>query len=365
MKSRYFCATALAASLAAASPAQSPVSPSPPGQTPTVIGRSLSVTYLMNRYGISETDAQERVAVLNEVVALSTRLNNENDPAYADLYIDHSPVFRVVVAFADAKDRKGLLDSLSPRLRRYVQLVVAPKSRKQVEGDLDALASALSGAGLAFGGGFNPKNRRYRIEVETQAAASTARERIPTQLRGEVDIEIRPLPKPEAAPTGVQAGDWIAGGYTLYTSTNPVRSECTFGFPVRFGSPEKKGVVTAGHCGTFAAHYYNNHWINFSTPVLRKNLETKYDYEIFESTGLTDGGGYEVYFSNTQNVQQFPASGYLKIYARINFVDQNIGMPMCKSGQQSGVTCGEIYDDNYLYNGVRGWIAISNSYQSI
>jgi hypothetical protein len=314
----------------------------------------------MQKFGISEADARERLAVQSEVMELSARLNRENDPAYADIWTEHSPVFKVIVAFADTKDRKALLDSLSPRMRRYVQLKTVPKSKTQVQADLDALAAALKAGGFEFGGGFDPRTGRYTFEVETQQAASAARALIPPQLRDQVGIVVHELPKPEAAPTGVQSGDWIAGGYSLY----PIRTDaqCTFGFPVRFGSSATKGILTAGHCGAVAEYYYNGHWITFSAPVIHRE-ELKYDFEIFETTGLNDDGGYEVYYTNTYNVPQFASSGYFKVYAWVSWANQNVGDTMCKSGQQTGITCGQITNDNYWYKNSYGWILASNTSQ--
>ncbi len=358
---KFFLIAALASIPVTPIAAQTPISPLPPGETPASSGVSPAITYLMNEFGISEADARERLQVQAEVIELSRRLNREADPAFAHIYTEHKPVFKVIVAFADSKDRQALLGSLSPKLRRYVQLKTVPKSRRQVGADLDEIAAIFRASGLPFGGGFDPKSGRYRLEVETQEAANRARNLIPPHLRDELGVEIKRLPKPEAAPTGVQSGDWIAGGYSLY----PVKTDaqCTFGFPVRFGSPEKKGVVTAGHCGTVAYHYYNNHWITFASPVIRRPYPTsgKYDYEIFETTGLSDDGGYEVYYSNISSVAQFPSSGYIKIYAYLAFPDQWVGDTLCKSGQQTGITCGQITENNYIYNGVPGWIRVART----
>src|SRR5258705_2498331 len=359
MRALLFCSTALFPLGAAV--AQAPVSPLPPSQAPAAPGTSPAVTYLVQKYGVSESDARERLAVQSEVMLLSERLNRENDPAYADIWTEHSPVFKVIVAFADTKDRKAFLDSLSPRLRRYVQLKAVPKSRTQVQADLDSVAAALKSGGFAFGGGFDPRTGRYMFAVETQQAATAARALVPPQLRDQVGIAVQQLPKPEAAPTGVVSGDWIAGGYPLY----PIKTDaqCTFGFPVRFGSAQTKGILTAGHCGTVAYEYYNGHWITFSTPVIRHPQEGKYDYEIFETTGLTDGGGFEVYYNNSYGVPQFAASGYFKIYAFVGWANQHIGDTMCKSGQQTGITCGQITDNNYWYNNSYGSILVSNTAQ--
>lgn len=209
---RFSLVPALASILTVPIAAQSPIAPLPPKETPAPSGVGPALTYLMNEFGISEADARERLQAQAEVIELSRQLNKEADPAFAHIYTEHAPAFKVIVAFADTKDRQALLDSLSPKLRRYVQLKVVPKSRGQVESNLDELASIFRASGMPFGGGFNPKSGRFRIEVETQQNASRARDLIPPHLRDEVGVEVKPLPKPETAPTGVVSGDWIAGG---------------------------------------------------------------------------------------------------------------------------------------------------------
>lgn len=59
-----------------------------------------------------------RIDLQSEILALSEKLNTENDPAYADMFIQHEPVFKIVVMFADKRDRKPFLVSLDPKLRR-------------------------------------------------------------------------------------------------------------------------------------------------------------------------------------------------------------------------------------------------------
>jgi hypothetical protein len=66
---------------AGAAQAQDPPMPKPPSEQLLAGGRNPAVTHLMQAYGISEEVAQERIQILNEVVELATRLNNESDPA--------------------------------------------------------------------------------------------------------------------------------------------------------------------------------------------------------------------------------------------------------------------------------------------
>jgi hypothetical protein len=360
---------ALALFLASASlpvAAQAPRVPPPPGETKTVVGRNPSVSYLMQRYSLAEAEAAERIAVQSEVVALSERMNAEGDPAYADMWIEHEPVFRVVLAFADNKDRKAFLDSVSPRLRRFVHLVNVAKSKRQVDSDLAAITAAIRASGIPFSGGFDIKGRRYVIEVESQNAAQQVRALIPPALRSEVDINVTRLPRNEAPPTGVQSGDWIAGGYDFYSSPSGNSLDCTWGFPVTFGASATKGILTARHCLDPAYAYLGSttgHWVTFAAPIIAKQ-EGKYDYQIFETTGINQGGGYEVYFEDKNSIPEFPATGYFKVTGLITYMNQKYGMVMCKSGSTTGITCGEIIDGSAIHNGYNGWIKVSKTNQS-
>jgi hypothetical protein len=87
-----------------------------------VIGRNPSVSLLMSENGLSQQEAQIRIDLQDQIIAMSDKLNTQNDPAYADIYIQHEPVYKIIVSFSDKKDRKAFLDQLDPKIRRYVQL---------------------------------------------------------------------------------------------------------------------------------------------------------------------------------------------------------------------------------------------------
>ena len=292
-------ATSLA--IAASAATQQPDVPEPPSEKLLAGGRNPVVSYLMQAYGLSEADAQERVAVQAEVMELAQRLERENDPAYADIWIEHEPVYKVAIAFLDKDDRKAFKDSLSPRLRRYVQIVPVSKSKKQRNQELEELSSTLRRANIPFDGLFEGKKQRFTVGVANASDLARAESVIPASLRGEVDLVVKKLPKPEGPPTGVVAGDYIAGGYAVWITDDPAHTnptQCTFGFPVRYGANRLPGVLTAGHCSVpppkiFASKYGNPaHFIKFdwAAPIMRKN-EGPYDYMVVQgSTALGDDG---------------------------------------------------------------------------
>ncbi|MFL9557513.1 hypothetical protein, partial [Acinetobacter baumannii] len=50
-----------------------------------------NIDYLQKKYNISSEEANRRVDLQSDVIALSEKLNQANDPNYADMYIQHQP----------------------------------------------------------------------------------------------------------------------------------------------------------------------------------------------------------------------------------------------------------------------------------
>lgn len=334
--------------------------PAPGAAAATVVGRNPSATFLMEEYGIPEADALERIDIQNRVLELSKSLNRENDPAFTDIWIEHVPVFRVVIGFADNSDRKAMLDALDPKLRRHVQLKNMPKSRVQINRDLDALTAALNASGIDYAGGYNLKSQKFVIKAEEAGEVQRLRALVPAQLRGDVQVVVDKIPKNQADPVGVQAGDWLAGGYTVYGSSGA--ESCTFGFTVTYGSLNRPGILTAAHCKPPGVRSAHGHWVTYDTanPVADR-LTGKYDFLVVNTTGLNQDN--QIYFEDLNSIPEFPAQGWLSVTGLVTFMNQKVGMVMCKSGMTTGITCGEIVDGNALRNGARGWINVSKTKQ--
>lgn len=94
----------------------------------------------------------------------------------------------------------------------------------------------MNAAKIEYASGYNVKNDRFFVEVESNEVANRVRSLIPPQLRGDVDVEVRKLPKHAAAPVGVQPGDDIQAGHWYNSSAAFGTEECTFGFNVRYGT---------------------------------------------------------------------------------------------------------------------------------
>ena len=89
----------------------------------------------------------------------------------------------------------------------------------------------------------------------------------------------------------------------------------------------------------------------------------KYDYQIWDVTGLTVDN--TIVYKDINGIPEFPASGTFHMTAITTFLNQKAGMIVCKSGNTTGITCGEITNGNLTYDGVAGWIQVSKTQQSV
>ncbi len=105
---------------------------------------------------------------INNIVALSERLERENDPNYGDMYIQHKPKFQIIVLFADNKDRSAWLKSLNPNIRRYVQIRQAKKSRQQFLHEQDNFSQYIQKAGIKnYMLGYDIEQQRFNVSVNS------------------------------------------------------------------------------------------------------------------------------------------------------------------------------------------------------
>lgn len=329
-------------------------------QAQEVIGRNPSVSLLMLENGLTQQEAQMRIDLQDQIIAMSEKLNTQNDPAYADIYIQHEPVYKIIVSFSDKKDRKAFLDQLDPKIRRYVQLKNAVKSRGDVNRDLESIAATLKDSGITYTGGYDLPTSKFQITVESDADKQCIVGLLPANLKNDTQVSIGPLPKTQAAPYGVKSGDTVSGGTKIYTEANNTSGWCTLGYSVTYGSPAKRGILTSAHCPTPMYFAINGAWVTLHTPIVEQQTG-KYDYQIWETTGLASNN--KIFYRNINSIPEFPASGSLSMTTITSFANQKSGMVVCKSGATTGITCGKIVDGNALYNGATGWIKVSHTQQ--
>lgn len=147
MHKRSIAIAAIAALSASSASAQEIAdAPTPPAENSAIdeSGRNPAVTYLMQVYKISEAEAAERIALQEEIGRLAESLEGSGDPAFSSISIQHEPVFKIVISFADNADRTALVRTIDPKLRRYVQIKQVKRSKSSWKGGLQQLEASLN-----------------------------------------------------------------------------------------------------------------------------------------------------------------------------------------------------------------------------
>jgi hypothetical protein len=329
-----------------------------------------AVTHLMEAYGLDKAEAQNRIDLQFKVAELSDRLNKENDPAYADMYIKHAPKYNIVVMFTGTKKSQAFLDSVDPKIRRYVKLKNAKRSRGATARRLDELNAVLRQLSIPFTSEYNLETQRFLVTVEDPSDVEQVKAVLPRARRRDTTVEVGILPQREALPTGVQPGDRLYGGNPIFEVQGNTSFYCTLGYAVNYtsGGVAKKGILTAGHCADTMYVDFGGRYVTLSGPVINRpgqnedGLSDKYDYQIWDVTGLTVDN--TIVYKDINGIPEFPATGTFRMTAISTFLNQKSGMVVCKSGHTTGITCGEIVNGNKTWDGVAGWIEVSRTQQA-
>lgn len=357
MKRVHLCLLVLATAMPFAANAQDPT-PNP------------AVTHLMEAYGLDQAEAERRIDLQSEVVLLSERLNKENEAAYADMYIQHEPTYKVVVMFADKKERTAWWQSLSPKIRPHVKLKSAKRSRAVAGKRFGELNGAIRKLAVPFSSHYDLATESFSITVEDPVDVDLVKAALPKARRSDAQVKVGLVPKTEALPTGVQPGDRLYGGNPVFQIQGDPRYYCSLGYAVTYisGGVTKRGILTAGHCSDTMYVDFGGRYVTLSGPVINRperavdGLSDKYDYQIWETTGLTVDN--TIAYKDINGIPEFPATGTFRMTSIMTFLNQKAGMIVCKSGHTTGITCGEITNGNATHDGVAGWIQVSRTQQA-
>src|SRR5215210_980559 len=111
-------------------------------------------------------------------------------PGFSELYIEHEPRWRVVVAFTRPPPRNEIVRLAHDVLRDRIEIRTAKRTSVQIASDMDRLATALRGAGFDWTGFYDPKRQRFEVTVARPEHAVRARAALPADLSVDSDIRV-------------------------------------------------------------------------------------------------------------------------------------------------------------------------------
>lgn len=264
-------------------------------------------------HGISPSEALEKLALQMEAAALDAALGEMDKVAYAGLWIEHEPTFRIRVAFAagassdvEAKAAEVVAKS---RLSGVVEIGSADYPLAKLEADHTAIER------LAWDLGLNTY-----IDIATNRIVVTAPDL--ATLRA---LAQEKLPSSVVVDPQVRVGRPAADGYAGLSLSNG----CTAGWILRntSASPDIYNTSTAGHC----SNSFTMNGATISCPATQDLTNGYYDTQLCSTGALTLLPWVRTFDSTVVTVR-----------GRRVYDDQTVGSFVCKYGKTTGRTCGYI-----------------------
>ncbi|WP_230960752.1 S1 family peptidase, partial [Erythrobacter donghaensis] len=303
---------------------------------------------------------------------------------FGGVWIEHEPVYRIIVAFKNAEARQTVRDTVAPSMRRFVQIKNVRHSVTELEQLIDRANAAIASLGIEYVSYYEHRGDNLVIEADLDTGIGAIRAALPQDLQSFIVVRKGNVPKKMQA-TGYQAGEGIYAGWWFSDSTaDPAAYRCSFAFNAR-DNLNRQGILTAGHCPNTPRIFFTkttaDHWVSLTAPQAEWNApNTKYDYQFHRTDGLATGpwvfyenGTGKIAFKGFTATDDFTkdgaknviagyaANGYFKVVGTWGYYDQTVGQVMCKSGHSTGLTCGEITHGYYTWNGAKGFIETGKS----
>ena len=279
------------------------------------------------QYNVSDEEALRQLGLQDDVGDLRAALEANDPDTFADLEILHEPNFHVVAYFT----RNG-----EQTIQRYIEgtPLEGVVEVRQVDATLSELEAAQEEAMSYY------EAHGVRVESGIDIARNRAEVYLPPRARERLSSTpqvqtARKLP----APVAEVAVDGLAVPMT-YLFGGSAMDTCTSGFTVR-AKDGREGFVTAGHCDPNPPDYSNQLKYNGTVmPFQKQNIRTTHDVQWHTSPSPYDDKASFL----DRNGQGDTTREVHRVWGRGH---QVVGMSVCKSGKNTGFTCGEIVQRDY------------------
>jgi len=257
-------------------------------------------------------EAIRRLKLQSTIGELDAELAEKEQDAFAGLWIQHQPEYRVIVQFT----RNGEV-TIRPYIENgplagIVEIRTASVTLSELEAARTQASQVAQELGVRAHSGINVLENRTELYVLNPAQLDDALRKANLRLPANVEVvKVDELPR--------EVTD-IFGGKALST--------CTSGFSVRNAS-WTKGVTTAGHCSNSQAYNGTN------LPFQSGTTGGVYDIQWHTAPGFTVRN---LVFDGTYNRY---------IYGVKFRSNQSVGEWVCKYGMTTGYACGTIVDKQF------------------
>jgi len=298
-------------------------------QTDLSSGESRANARYAQTFGVTVQEAEGRLARRREIGALNARLEQEQADTFGGMYVEHGPVYRVVVRFT--------ADSAAT-LARYTQdpLFVpeaAAVTVREMVSTQRRVYDLLKALNIESASQVRVSSGRVEFFVADPAAAqalvAAGTLAVPSYVTFGRAVDLSPEREGNA-----EGGRPLSGGV------------CTSGYVVFNTSTRTRYLLTAGHCGhTGTAMTYNG--VTLPRAGSKYEPGTSYDYQWHTAPGFTLTNLIYEGFATPLRITA--------VWPRANMVEGDF---ICKWGNATGYTCGNIVTKQYDLLGHPGFVLV-------
>ncbi len=285
-------------------------------------------------FGVSETEALRRLRLQDEIGSLDEKVAEGDSSTFGGLWIQHTPDYKVKVAFTENGSSKLSEYETSSDLSGDLEVVSVSASMETLLSAQNSAMGAAQRVSQATESDIIVSDNQvelYTLDSESlKRALSSAGETLPANV----------VVKQVAAFSSVDHGSEIHGGEEMV--------ECTTGFSVEH-SDGTQGISTAGHCAR-----------DQQVSGVSLHFEREADggsYDVQWHTVDDEDGDDDHEFRNLV----YDGTHHRLITSEKGRSQQSVGEYVCKYGRATRETCGNIASKNYLPDAPYGgnvWIRV-------
>lgn len=262
-------------------------------------------------FRVSVAEAEERFAMMEVARQLQAELRDTEADVFGGLWIDHEPVFAVVVNVLAGKEAQIQQHIEGLGLAKVTRIATTGFTEEQLHRDQDALSTQVP-FGKDYASGIDLKKGQVEIYVATAADVDTFEM---ADYAASVVVVQASLP---TAAAEIYGGQSISNG-------------CTTGFSVQQTNGSIQGVSTAGHCDDVAS---------FSGTILPWQ-DGQHDHSVDAQWHQTPG------FQDPNKIKVNSSGATRDVTSRMNRSNMMVNDVVCKFGRITLYDCGTIDDTSF------------------
>lgn len=157
---------------------------------------------MQDMYSINNQEADLRLALQNDVITLSEKLNQRKNKGYVDLYIQHKPKYKIIVLTTQntSKAEQAKIKKLVPTLSKYIEIKTVKRSLAQQNKESRQLSDLIKNVKNPFPYtlAFDIETQKFIVTVENNTNANQVRWLIQRlKFKKDIKIVVSALPQPE------------------------------------------------------------------------------------------------------------------------------------------------------------------------